>query len=303
MITHINKFLEKINLEYESLIQTNKLAGIFTDLNKESNKIIYSYNKASLPYNRSRNRYTNVLAPDDTLFNCDTYINANVINDIYILTQGPLANYMDDFYQMVFESNAKIILCLTNQIEKNKSKFDLYYDDHIEKNFHRFRVKVESKKVEGNIIIRNLVVRLVHYHFENSNEEIISVKNIVQIQYLDWPDFKPPSDIADFLKLFDIIDSISPACKESPLIIHCSAGIGRSGTFCTIHLMINSAQNNLIDISYNELILPKLILDLRKSRAGLVQTLDQFQFCYNAIIIKLNHLLNKINLYENFLLT
>lgn len=287
----VQKLKEKIQSEYQHLVQTNGFNTCFKQLDSDKEKIIYSYETASLKCNKLKNRYSNILAPEHTRFKCDklAYINANIINDKYILTQGPMLNYMADFWTMIIESNANIIICLAKEIENNKQKFDPYYHDDMEKNFDNFRVKVESKEVDGNIIIRKLLVSNIRYHFDHNqeeiiliDEEIISVKNIVQIQYVAWPDFNTPSNIDEFLKIFNIINDITPASIEIPLIIHCSAGIGRSGTFSVIHHVIEQINNNLV--LDNELLLPKLITDFRKSRSGLVQTTDQFHFCYRAIM-------------------
>lgn len=300
MANLIGNLLEKIQSEYQHLVKTNTLKTCFKNIEKASQKIIYSYDVAQLPCNEYRNRYSNILAHDHTRFKCNKipYINANVINDKYILTQGPLLDHLSDFWTMVFESNSKIILCLTNEMERNKSKFDLYYHDDEEKKFGHFRVKVESKKVNGNIVVRNLMVKLVRYQEDGSDdevtqdkEEILETRPIVQIHYMGWTDFKPPSDMDEFLTIFDIVDQISPASKDVPLIVHCSAGVGRSGTWCVVHQVIEYAKdllagrsNNLFDGLIEGPILPQLILELRKSRAGLVQSTDQLEFCYQAII-------------------
>lgn len=297
----LQKLLEKFQEEYQFLKNTKQLASSFEQLNIESNRIIYSYQAANLSYNKDRNRYPNVLAPDHSRFICHhlPYINASVINNKYILTQGPLKKYIDEFWTMVFGSNAKVILCLTKEMERNKTKFDLYYDDTVEKNFGRFRVKVDSKQTNQNIIVRNLSVSIINYLECEPDflpeEEMVETRQIVQIQYIGWPDFKQPSDMTEFLQIFDMINGIATPSIETPLIIHCSAGVGRSGTWLVIHLVIEHAKNILAervsDLSLKKPFVANLILELRKNRPGLVQSASQFEFCYLAIIEGLKKLL------------
>jgi len=323
----LEEFYQKIMLEYESLQNSNSISAVFADLNKKSKKIVYSHKIAKQPHNEQRNRYSDVLAHDGTLYRSSSvpYINANVADGIYIMTQGPLYFYMADFWTMVFESNAKIILCLTKEKENKKSKFDAYYNDDQEARFNHYLVKVESKIIDDNIVIRQLIVSLlrpkpesnleseiriisnkndsVHSDdfmmFESDEEtispelETVETRTITQIQYTGWPDFGLPTDVNEFLKIFTIVDDISPATPETPLVIHCSAGIGRTGTFCAIHRVnehvksiLKNKKTNLINnpLEGQDYLMSNIILDLRKYRTGLVQTEEQFKFCYLAAI-------------------
>ena len=269
----LQKVLDDFTLEYNRLVDTNEINALYDQIDRSSRKILYRYDSANTIFNVPRNRYYNILPHEDTRFQSPNlpYINANVVEGCYILAQGPISHFIDDFLTMVWDSNADTIVCLAKEIELNKAKFDPYYDDLVEKNFGHYIVRVESmNRDHKNIIIRKLAI------VKNDVER----KTFTQIQYIGWPDHGLPSQVSEFLKILQLVG------KTRPIVVHCSAGVGRTGTFCVVHKILSAAMAYLDGRSNQDfkIDVPQTILDLRKYRYGLVQCREQFQFCYIAII-------------------
>jgi len=192
----------------------------------------------------------------------------------YIATQGPTASTLSDFWRMVWESNVSVILMLTKEIETGKKKCEHYWPDpDVPLEFDGLKVQCEGTPLETD--------ELAEREFRMSMDGKDRV--VRQLQYLAWPDHGIPEDTSAFLQLVKDADTWNKT--KGPMIVHCSAGIGRTGTFCTVHA-------NLSKISYLKEekpgVEPKVnivdtILHFRKQRPGIVQTVEQYEFCYIAI--------------------
>jgi len=114
-------------------------------------------------------------------------------------------------------------------------------------------------------------------------------RNVVQIQYTGWPDHGVPTDEEEFIKLTERVDSYNP--NNKPMLVHCSAGVGRSGTFCAIHSYVRylkkfwAEKSDLPDIN-----VPQRLIELRKDRPKMIQTKEQYEFVYRAIYNVFSHL-------------
>jgi protein tyrosine phosphatase len=311
-LSFVKQLLQKLESEYHDLtserdINNNptKLINLYQSLEDKSKSIEYDYTTANEPKNKPRNRYFNVLPHEKTRFVSDNllYINANLVKDKYILTQGPMRTYVKEFWTMVWESNSDTIICLANKIENSKTRFDSYYNDDKEQNYYDFCIKVENitKNNDLNVIIREILVTKTNYDFRPKNDdpsdlEIVETnrenRKIRQIHYIGWPDNGTPSTVSDILYILSITDKQI----DNPIIVHCSAGIGRSGTFIVIKEILDKIDNIINgtekDESY-QINIPELIFELRNHREGLVQSICQFNFCYKAIILGVREMLNK----------
>ncbi|CCH43843.1 Tyrosine-protein phosphatase 2 [Wickerhamomyces ciferrii] len=235
----------------------------------------------------------------------DDYFNANFIevpqinkNSRYIATQAPLPSTIDDFWKVVWYNNSEVIVSLTNLSEYGIKKSDVYW-----KNSKQVKLLDEIENYKG---LKNLTVRKIQLEKRNQ------IKIITQLHYKDWPDH----GVADYnclLKLSSIKDEFIQN-KKSPIVVHCSAGCGRTGVFITIDLIINAFkqyQNSkkqqslsrssslnkkkhvLDDLNNDEEIniwstendlIYYTVQQLRKQRISMVQSLKQFIFCYETVL-------------------
>lgn len=270
--------------------------------------------------NSDKNAFNNVLVPDHSRVVLEKiprlkssikgsdYINANwLCNKRYIATQYPLANTVNDFYRMCWENKIGIIININNKNE--------YVPALGHSNFYgSMIVRNNNETIIGNIIIRELLVKRISEKLEyfilndiqkksgdklnkhlkymdNLSETPRECLTIYHIHYIVWPDFGIP-DVSDFIKLMDIIklyDTRAHFIRNSdnladkyPIVVHCRAGLGRTGVLITIHHNMVSS-NKKIDVI-------NTIQKLREDRNGMVQTADQAYFCQ---MILQNYVLNQ----------
>jgi len=245
--------------------------------------------------NDPKNRYPDVLALESTRVNiddgesgCPDYINANFImscngdKEGYICTQGPMDNTIRDFWRMVWKHNVFVVVMLTKEYENGISKSSRYWpsDDSVNRKVihDNFEITIVSKEkdLDDDLIIRAFLLK----NLKTSQE-----RNIIHYQYVGWPDhgLPPPAQSHHFLHIMSLVDN-SFQQHGGPICIHCSAGIGRTGTFCTIHINIHIIRQYFHEYSRPPpLSIVSTVLRLRKQRAGMVQTKEQFLFCYQII--------------------
>lgn len=251
-----------------------------------------SVNVAGSLSNIELNRYHNVLAydhsralitdPDDK----DLYINANLVKvpgagREYLLTQGPLPTTVDDFWLMVFQYNTSVIVMLCSCVENNRSKSWQYWPVEVGHTMvlgdvrEGLELEVSHTGVEdmGHYMVRNFVLTdLV------TGEK----RKIKHLHYLDWPDFNVPKSPKLFLEFLQEFRESGAFLKSTgPPVVHCSAGIGRSGTLILVDSVLLMAS---LGIEINMRKVMETLLDMRTYRMGLIQTADQLQFSVEAII-------------------
>ncbi len=194
-----------------------------------------------------KNRYSNILPYDHNRVQISDYINASWVNND-IATQWPKPNTLNDFWEMLFTHNINTIIALNN-IERDDQV--IYWES-------------ENVNIISIIYKEDFIIRTLQVTFQNTT------KLITHYQYTAWPDFKCPNIVS----LLNMIDMLNDDVK----CIHCSAGVGRTGTFMTINDCINKINNCE---SFNIVETIKL---LRSQRLSMVQTKEQFAFCYYALL-------------------
>uniref|UniRef100_A0A6B2L976 Protein-tyrosine-phosphatase n=1 Tax=Arcella intermedia TaxID=1963864 RepID=A0A6B2L976_9EUKA len=249
--------------------------------------------EAEQPYNVDKNRWPDVLPPDSTRVRLNPipgvigsdYINASFIMSSngdkqgYVCSQGPMENTIDDFWRLVWDHKIRVFSMLTKEVEKNQVKSARYWPSEKDKPTVYGKIEVtliSENQIEDEFIIREFTV----IHQENLDDK----RSMIHFQYTGWPDHGIPSNTKHFIDLMDRVDT---AIKErgGPIGLHCSAGIGRTGTFCAVHININILREHFK--KHNDpppLNLVNTILLLRKQRPGMVQTKEQFFFCYKSIL-------------------
>ncbi|KAL4717840.1 hypothetical protein ACJJTC_000989 [Scirpophaga incertulas] len=198
-------------------------------------------------------------------------------NRKYILTQGPLAFTVGHFWLMVWEQNSRAILMLNKIIEKNEIKCHWYWPHGLG----------EANKVtydDVQLTVEQISEQELHYYtirrFRLVDMETGDIREVVQYHYTTWPDFGVPTSPLVFLNfLKKVRDSGVLDAEAGPPVVHCSAGIGRSGTFCLVDSCLVLIEKGETNINPQE-----ILLEMRRDRMGLIQTPDQLRFSYQAII-------------------
>lgn len=281
----------KIVKEFSEINEKNQWHSVYQRIKDaseaEARKSNYTINESKKVHNRRLNRYRDVNPYDHSRIIlkkqlCDSdYINANLVKlerakRHYILCQGPLEHTVGHFWLMIWEQQSKAILMLNKIIEKKQIKCHLYWP------------KKEGQKLELPDV--GLTVEfLTAENYKNFSKRLFRVtdvestksREVVQFHYTQWPDFGVPSSPIAFLQfLKQVRDSGVLDEHVGPPVIHCSAGIGRSGTFCLVDcslVLIDKEGENKVSVQ-------DILLELRKYRMGLIQTYDQLTFSYEAII-------------------
>lgn len=278
---------EKLREHIESLFELDDQYGNgfgreFALIEQESQRFNQQLGEAALEYNRCKNRYANVLPCDDTRVKLpeiegeagSTYINANLVRirgtpGAYLAAQGPLKQTCHAFWRMVWSLNVPVIVMLTRLKENQRYKCSQYWPKTKDQ-YGEFQVQQLQKIEENDATLR----RVFHVVNTLTNEE----RTVHQLQYVEWPDHGVPPSTQRFRALLRLVDGL--ASVQDNVVVHCSAGIGRTGTFCAVH----TALFQLIQQPGTLINVPALVLALRRERPGMVQTKEQYVFCYMAIL-------------------
>jgi protein tyrosine phosphatase len=234
--------------------------------------------------NSGKNRYLNVKAYDDTRVRIvdaegSDYINANHVTATigtqqlwYIASQGPLRSTFDDFWAMVWQQRSKLIAMVTGLEEGGRIKCDRYWPevDGQETIYGGYGVTVDRSRNLATYTVTCFKVRCIA-----TGEQ----RAVWHLHYTAWPDFGVPTD-QGMLAYLGEIRAVRSALGEMdvPIIAHCSAGIGRTGVLIMLEIALAKLESG--DLPDLELQLE----ELREQRAGLVQTAEQFRFCYSCLM-------------------
>lgn len=262
----------------------------FEAINERSRQLYLSenYYSSGLLVNQPKNRYENILPPERTRVKLtpkegvegSDYINANWINGLipnsekqYIAAQGPTSVTIPDFWRMIWETNSCVILMLAKEIEDNKLKCERYWPIG-KKPFTagEFEITEESEEKTNEMIVR---------HLKLTDTQSGKSRDITQYQYMAWPDHGLPESTTAFLNLQNLAEKANHT--NGPFLVHCSAGVGRTGTFCCIHSILQKLAYDKKKKKKLEVNVPEVVLSLRSQRSKMIQTEDQYQFCYLAI--------------------
>lgn len=241
-------------------------------------------NAAMLTDNLSKNRYRDISPYDQTRVKVkdgvmNDYINANFVNmeipvsgivNRYIAAQGPLPNTAVDFWMMVWEQKSSLIVMLTTQSERGRVKCHQYWPDQCDAvKYGKLIVTGHKEELTSSFAYREFKLR----HADKSGDE----RHIHQMQYMAWPDHGVPDDSSDFLSFVLRVRQNRIGMVE-PTIVHCSAGIGRTGVLITMETAVCL-------IEANQPVYPlDIVRQMRDQRAMLIQTPRQFRFVCEAIL-------------------
>lgn len=284
--THVTKLFERL----PDSGQANGFEAEFKHLEKVSAEqdTKNNYDIANKIENRFKNRYNNVLPNEETRVVLQEipndpgsdYINANFITGEksnkkrYISTQGPLAHTITDFWRMIWEQHVSVIVMLTKEVENGKIKCNRYWPEENTLTFDNITVTFVKRQEEPQLIVRTFTVT-------NAQSPDVT-RELTQFQYTAWADHGLPVQ-SSFLNLLYLVDSYNTG--GGPICVHCSAGIGRSGTFCAVHRIIHEMNDHVTQHnSLPTVNIVQTVLDMRQQRHGMVQTKEQYTFVYLAVL-------------------
>ncbi|XP_034124671.1 tyrosine-protein phosphatase non-receptor type 9 isoform X2 [Drosophila guanche] len=252
---------------------------------------------ARMRANLTKNRYTDVLcfdhsrvvlAHEDGGEELSDYINANFVDgykqkNAYISTQGPLPKTSHDFWRMIWEQHCLVIVMTTRVMERGRVKCGQYWepteDSSLE--YGDFHVRTLSVECNEDYTVASLELR---------NIKTDEIRNVSHWQFTSWPDYGVPSSamaMLNFLqkvrdKQAELVDALGDTwaghARGPPIVVHCSAGIGRTGTFITLDICIS----RLEDVGTADI--RGTVEKIRSQRAYSIQMPDQYVFCHLALI-------------------
>ncbi|XP_029580901.1 receptor-type tyrosine-protein phosphatase S isoform X12 [Salmo trutta] len=238
---------------------------------------------ANLPCNKFKNRLVNIM-PYETTRVClqpirglegSDYINASYIDGYrqqrgYIATQGPLAETTEDFWRMLWEHNSTIVVMLTKLREMGREKCHQYWPAERSARYQYFVVDPMAEYNMPQYILRE---------FKVTDARDGQSRTVRQFQFTDWPEQGVPKSGEGFIDFIGQVHKTKEQFgQDGPISVHCSAGVGRTGVFITLSIVLERMRyEGAVDIF-------QTVKMLRTQRPAMVQTEDEYQFSYQAAL-------------------
>nr|XP_022292672.1 receptor-type tyrosine-protein phosphatase beta-like isoform X2 [Crassostrea virginica] len=308
-----NKYIEKIqnptemednvskNIPRKRPIKLKELGDKVADKHKDSNlhfareyddlKAIcakHTTETSETDSNKLKNRYVNILPFDHSRVKLmltedddpsTDFINANYLPGYrspreYIATQGPIPGTIDDFWRMIWEQNVSIIVMLTLCKEEGRVKCEMYWPEN-----------TNEPKQYGDLVVETVSNSTVNFY----DFRIFKIKlgdttrSVKHFHFLQWKDFSAnvQNDVMiDFIK--NVRNHIRPPDMNGPVVVHCSAGVGRTGTYCALDHLFQFVDDNINDLD-KSIDIFDLVMNLREQRMCMVQTEQQYMFIHDCV--------------------
>ena len=280
-----NPYLEPIELEYfkhhlDTIWgQRNALEAEYRSLGGTTQR--YPWTAAKLDGNGTKNKFIDTLPYDKSRVILmqegnsviSNYINASYIPGLYvhhtfIAAQGPKSATVEDFWRMVVEHEVENIVMVTNLYEAGTMKCERYFPTvhYRDETFGRYRVQYGEEDIYASYAIRQMAIT-----------DGTFTRQIRQFHFTAWPDHDVPITFKHVLDFVKVVKS-SILSFDKPILVHCSAGVGRTGTFITLF--------NLIEAIYDQhpISIYKIVNEMREHRPQMVQTFRQYKFIYLSVL-------------------
>ncbi|XP_052805472.1 receptor-type tyrosine-protein phosphatase S-like isoform X2 [Mya arenaria] len=238
-----------------------------------------AYEVSQMKLNMHKNRYRNIYPYDDTrvlVRGGETdYINASYIDgfrkrNAYIATLGPMAKQLGDygqFWRMVWQQKVEKIVMMTKLKDEKKTLCEQYWpDQHQSKLYGNIEVVCKVEKLYADFIWR-------HFTLSRNSED----RNLHHLQFTSWPYNGIPDDVTSVIEFRQRVNAL-PGTFDGPVLVHCSAGVGRTGTYIALDILTKEGEaEGVIDI-------PGCVLNMRQNRPKMIQTLSQYKYLHHALV-------------------
>ncbi|NWV00976.1 PTPR2 phosphatase, partial [Upupa epops] len=270
----------RLEKEWEALCayqaEPNATTAAQQEANTQKNR-----SQAVVPYDHSR-----ICLKGESSHDNSDYINASPImdhdprNPAYIATQGPLPATVADFWQMVWENGCVVIVMLTPLAENGVKQCYHYWPDEGSNLYHIYEVNLVSE----HIWCEDFLVRSFYLKNLQTNE----TRTVTQFHFLSWNDQRVPASTRSLLDFRRKVNKCYRG-RSCPVVVHCSDGAGRSGTYILIDMVLNKMAKGAKEID-----IAATLEHLRDQRPGMVQTKEQFEFALTAVAEEVNAILKAL---------
>ncbi|KAF6731746.1 Receptor-type tyrosine-protein phosphatase alpha [Oryzias melastigma] len=244
-------------------IQNDKMRTGNLPVNMKKNRVLqiipYEFNRVIIPVKRGEE-------------NTD-YVNASFIDgyrqkDAYIASQGPLQHTMEDFWRMIWEWRSCSIVMLTELEERGQEKCAQYWPGDGAVVYGDLSIELKREEENESYTVRDLLV---------TNNRENKTRSVRQFHFHGWPEVGIPADGKGMINIIAAVQKQQQQSGNHPITVHCSAGAGRTGTFCALSTVLERVKaEGILDVF-------QTVKSLRLQRPHMVQTLEQYEFCYKVV--------------------